>query len=523
MNFRNLVASGSRLGKRFCATAVSPAATNGVEASVFAPAAANGVQGSVSAPTAASRQRELYKKLSKLNVTGGTVAETLNQFIMEGVTVRKDDLFRCAKDLRKFRRHQHALEIFDWMEKRKMTLSVSDHAIRLDLIGKTKGLEEAENYFNNLDPSVKNHQSTYGALMNCYCVVLEEEKAKAHFEKMDELKFANNSLPFNNMMSMYMRLGQPEKVPVLVNEMKQRDISPSGVTYSIWMQSCGSLNDLDGLEKIIDEMGKDSEAKTTWNTFSNLAAIYTKAGLYEKAESALKSMEEKMNPNYRDSHHFLISLYAGISKAPEVFRVWELLKKARPEVNNMSYLVMLQAMSKLGDLDGIKKIFTEWESKCWAYDMRLANIAINTYLKGNMHEEAEKILDGAMKKSKGPFSKARQLLMIHLLQNGKADLAMKHLEAAVSDSTENKDEWSWSSELVSLFYLHFENAKDVNGAEEFSRILSKWRPFDSDTATFLIKTYAASGKTRPDMRERLSQHEIEVSEEIQDLLGKVCP
>lgn len=112
MNFRNLITSGSRLGKRFCATVFAPASSTGVvEASVSSPAAANGVEASVPAPTAASRQRELYKKLSKLSVAGGTVAETLNQFIMEGITVRKVDLFRCAKDLRKFRRHQHALEV----------------------------------------------------------------------------------------------------------------------------------------------------------------------------------------------------------------------------------------------------------------------------------------------------------------------------------------------------------------------------------------------------------------------------
>ncbi|CAN8306436.1 unnamed protein product [Cochlearia groenlandica] len=510
MNFRNLISFGSRLGKRFFAT-------------VFSPAASSAVESSASLPTAASRQRELYKKLSKLSVTGGTVSETLNQLTMEGITVRKGDLFRCAKDLRKFRRHYHALEIFDWMEKRKMMFSVSDHAIRLDLIAKTNGLEAAEHYFNNLNHSTKNHQSTYGALMNCYCVELKEEKANSHFQKMDELGFVNNSLPFNNMMSMYMRLGQPEKVLPLVDAIKQRNIAPCAITYSIWMQSCASLNDLDGLEKIRDEMGNEDQAKTTWNTFSNLAAIYTKAGLYEKAESALKSMEEKMNPNNRDAHHFLISLYAGISKAPEVYRVWESLNKARPEVNNLSYLVMLQGLSKLGDLEGIKKIFTEWEAKCWAYDMRLANIAINTYLKGNMYQEAESILDRAMEKTKGPFSKAKQLLMIHHLENGEADLALKKLEAAVSDSAENKDEWSWSSELVSLFFLHLEKAKDVDGAERLCKILSNCRPFDSETATFLVRTYAAAEKTCPEMKERLFQHQIQVSEEIQDLLETVCP
>ncbi|KFK42596.1 hypothetical protein AALP_AA1G016200 [Arabis alpina] len=521
MNFRNLIASGSRLGKRFCATVFSPSSSSStIEPSVSIPVSSSA---SVSPLTATSRQREMYKRLSKLNVTGGTVAQALNQFIMEGIPVRKDDLFRCAKDLRKFRRHQHALEIFDWIEMRKMNFSVSDHAIRLDLIAKTKGLEAAESYFNGLDLSTKNHQSTYGSLMNCYCVGLNEEKAKAHFEKMDELKFVNNTLPFNNLMSMYMRLGQPEKVSELVDVMKLRGIAPCWITYSIWMQSCGSLNDMEGLEKIIDEMGDDSEAKATWNTYSNLAAIFTKAGLYERAESALKSMEEKMNPTNRDAHHFLISLYAGISKAPEVYRAWESLNKARPEVNNMSYLVMIQALSKLGDIDGIKKVFTEWESRCWAYDMRLVNIAINTYLKENMYQEAEKVLDNAMKKCKGPFSKARQLLMIFLLENGKADLAMKHLEAAVSNTEENKDDWSWSSELVSLWFLHFEKSKDVDGAEEFCKILSKSRPLDSETVTFLMKVYAAAEKTCPDMRERLLQHKIEVSDEIQDLLQKVCP
>ncbi|KAJ0245265.1 Pentatricopeptide repeat-containing protein [Hirschfeldia incana] len=511
MNFRNLISSGSRLGKRFCATLFSPASS----------AAAGVVEASVSSPptAAASRQREMYKKLSKLSVTGGTVTQTLNQFIMEGTPVRKDDLFRCAKDLRKFRRHQHALEM------RKMTLSIADHAIRLDLIAKTKGLEAAESYFNGLNPSTKNHQSTYGALMNCYCVELKEEEAKSHFEKMDELDFVNNSLPFNNMMSMYMRLGQPEKVPVLVDAMKQRGIRPCGITYSIWMQSCGSLNDLEGLEKVIDEMNKDGEAKTTWNTFSSLAGIYTKAGLNEKAEAALKTMEEKMNPNNRDAHHFLMSLYAGISKASEVERVWEALKKARPEVNNMSYLVMLQALSKLGDIDGVKRVFAEWEARCFAYDMRLANIAINACLKRDMYREAEVILDNAVKKCKGPFSKSRQLLMIHLLEKkGEGGLAMKHLEAAASDLEEKRDdEWSWSSELVRLFFLRFEEAKDVDGAEELCRILSKWRPLDSETVSFLIKTYAAAGKTCPDMRERLFRQQIEVSEEMQDLLETVCP
>lgn len=402
------------------------------------------------------------------------------------------------------------------MERKEIAFSGSDHAIRLDLIAKTKGLEAAENYFNSLDPSTKN-KSTYGSLLNCYCMKPEEEKAKAHFNEMGDLNLVSNSLPFNNLMAMYLRLGQPEKVPVLVVAMKQRSISPCDITYSMWMQSCGSLNDLDGVEKVLEEWKADGEGRFSWDTFANLAAIYGKAGLYSKAEAALKSLEEKMNPHKRDSYHFLISLYAGISNASEVYRVWDLLKKRHPKVNNSSCLTMLQALSKLNDIDGIEKIFAEWESTCWAYDMRMANAMISIYLKQNMYEEAEAVFNGAMKKCKGQFSKARQLLMIHLLKNDHADLALKDFEAAVLDQEKN---WNWSSELIHSFFLHFEKYKDVDGAEEFCKTLTKLSP---ETYTLLIKTYIAAEKACPGMRKRLEQQGIEIDEEMESLLRKIFP
>lgn len=405
------------------------------------------------------------------------------------------------------------------MERKEIAFSGSDHAIRLDLIAKTKGLEAAETYFNSLDSSTKN-QSTYGSLLNCYCVEREEEKAKAHFENMVDLNHVSNSLPFNNLMAMYLRLGQPEKVPALVVAMKQKNITPCDITYSMWIQSCGSLNNLDGVEKILDEMKAEGEGISSWDTFANLAAIYIKVGLYDKAEEALKSLENKMNPHIRDSYHFLISLYAGISNASEVYRVWDLLKKRHPNVNNSSCLTMLQALSKLDDIDGIKKIFTEWESTCWTYDMRMANVAIHSYLKQNMYEEAEAVFNGAMKKCKGQFSKARQLLMMHRLKNDQADLALKHFEAAILHLDKN---WTWSSELIRSFFLHFEEAKDVDGAEEFCKTLAKWSPLDSETYTLLMKTYFSAGKACPDMKKRLEEQEIQVDKKQEDLLSKICP
>lgn len=90
--------SVSRLARRFCATlAAAPAEISG--------------EASASVPTKAKKHPSVYKKLSSLGTRGWKMEETLNQFVMEGIPVKKHELIRYAKDLRKFRQPQRALEV----------------------------------------------------------------------------------------------------------------------------------------------------------------------------------------------------------------------------------------------------------------------------------------------------------------------------------------------------------------------------------------------------------------------------
>ncbi|XWS76664.1 hypothetical protein CRYUN_Cryun01aG0196800 [Craigia yunnanensis] len=500
MNFRRLISSGSWLVRKLCTAASKNATTEAVE---------------VAAPT----RNRLYSRLSALAATGGTVSEALNDFIMEGKKIRKDELSRCVKQLRKYRRYQHSLDIMDWMEKRNIQFSHVDHAIRLDLIAKTKGLGAAEDYFSALPPTA-NNQLTYGALLNCYCNNLMKDEALALFKKMDELKLISNTLPFNNLMCLYGRLGQPEKVPELIDELKRRNIPRCSFTYLLWMQSYANLNDIEGVESVLEELSNDSEDKCTWKTYSNLAAIYVKAGEFEKAEACLKKLEKDLMPRQREAYHFLISLYAGTSNLAEVYRVWEALNRAFSTVTNASYLIMVQALVKLKDFGGLKKCFEEWESSCSIYDMRLATSTIRGYLSGDMLEEAELVLDNAMKRSKGPFTRARECFMVYFLKKRRFDLALKHMEAAIS----HFNDWSpLNPETTTAFFDYFMNEGDVNAAEEFCKILKNNNCLDSDAYHLLLRTYVAAGKVAPDMRQRLEDDCIELSKELQDLLVNVCP
>jgi pentatricopeptide repeat protein len=161
------------------------------------------------------------------------------------------------------------MQIMEWMEKRKINYSSFDHALRLDLISKTKGILAAEEYFNILPPTAKD-RLTYEALLKCYCKEVMEDKASAMFKKMGELNFLSSDFPFNNLMSLYMRLNRPEKVPPLLQEMKRRHIPLSTSTYYMWMESYASLNGIEGVERLI----KEDESRCDWTKYRRQGSLF---------------------------------------------------------------------------------------------------------------------------------------------------------------------------------------------------------------------------------------------------------
>ncbi|KAM1718351.1 hypothetical protein ACFX11_026072 [Malus domestica] len=250
----------------------------------------------------------------------------------------------------------------EWMDFRKMEYSKSDYDVRVDLTYKVKGIEAAEDYVSGLPESSKD-LFTYSALMHCYCKELMEEKALALFATMDELGCASSTFIFNSLMSLHMRKQNPEKVDPLVQEMKKRNIPLDKHTYKTWMQSYAALEDFEAVGRVLDEMKTHDGKKGSWSAYSNLADIYVKAGLFDKADEVLKTAEELVKPLKRRKHYyFLISLYACTSNLSGVKRVWKTLRKSFPTKNNESYLVMLNALCKLNDIEGLKEMFEEWES-----------------------------------------------------------------------------------------------------------------------------------------------------------------
>lgn len=407
------------------------------------------------------------------------------------------------------------------MDKREINFSNTDFAVRLDLISKVHGVAAAEAYFNNLSPHLQN-RNTYGALLNTYCKLKMTDKALALFKDI-EAKNYTTSLAFNNIMTLYIGLDQPEKIPPIVEEMKKRKIHLSTFTYNIWMQAYSILGDIEGVERVFEEITRDEkEAKEAcnWTTYSNLAAAYVKAGLSEKAESALRLLEKEMGRPSRDAYHFLITFYSSLHNQEEVRRLSNVLKSSFETTSNMSYRIILQAYGKVNDLDEMKKCFEEWESVCLYYDTRVANVVISGYLRHGMVEEAELVFQGAVKRSKGPFVQTLVLFMKHYIATEQIDMAYKCLETAAAQAEASN--WYPHVDGIEVFMKYFQKNQDVDGAEKLYTILKKLKCVDDKVYGLLLQTYVAAGKTDTDMRHRIERDGISITPELEDILKIVC-
>ncbi|XP_068646201.1 pentatricopeptide repeat-containing protein At4g21705, mitochondrial-like [Aristolochia californica] len=384
-------------------------------------------------------QDRLHTRLSPLGALN-TILPELDQWVGSGKNICAGDLCYIIRDLRKRHRYRHALQATEWMcSKDIYKITPSEHALRLDLIGEVHGSGSAETYFNSLEEKDKN-EKTYCALLNCYVREKLTDKSLAQMQKMKQLGFASTSVPYDNIMCLYNKTGQYEKVPEVLADMKNGQVVPYNFSYRICINSYGERSDIEGMEKVLEEMKAQDHITMDWNTYAAVANIYLKAGLTDKATSTVKKTERMVRKeSQRDGYNRLISMYGSLGNKSAVNRMWKHLKSSCKKIINKEYMTMLGLLVKLNELEKAESLLKDWETCGNDFDFRIPNILLSAYCQKGMLQKAESMLENYEKKERVPRSSSYLILAEAFEKNGETGKASEYRKKA-EETNETKEE-----------------------------------------------------------------------------------
>lgn len=438
-------------------------------------------------PVPEPRPFDLYKAICCSSDRQGNAVAMLEGWLNEGRKTAKWELDRIIKDLMKYNRDSHALEVSEWMGScKKFPFSPADHAIHLELIAKVHGIASAENYFVGLPDRAKN-QLTYYALLNCYVKHHMTEKAEVIMEKLKVLGFATNALPYNQMMTLYMENGQLDKVPLVIEELKRNGVILDARSYKISMMTYAAMSEIDKIENVLKEMKCDNKVNTDWTIYNALANIYIKARDLDKAHSSLKEMENMITQTDRSSYYRLISLYARIGSKEEVYRIWQAFQLVFPKRTIEDYVCLLSSLVKIGNIKEAEEIFEEWESLTSSYDIRVPNVLFGAYIRNGLLEKAELLLKRILDAGWKPNSCTWEIFAEGYIENKQIDKAVEAMRTAMSIVKFTP----WKPKQANLLHILecFQNKGDIEHADEFLKILSRGNFVSQEVYNSLSSTY----------------------------------
>lgn len=394
-------------------------------------------------------------------------------------------LFPCSKNHAN-QSGPYFAQVSEWMSAKGLVKFLpKDHAVHLDLIGQVHGVGAAEAYFNKLADKDKT-EKPYGALLNCYTRELLVDKSLAHFQKMKELGFVFSSLPYNNLMGLYTNLGQHEKVPSVIAEMKSNGIVPDNFSYRICINSYGARADFFGMENTLEEMECEPQIVVDWNTYAVLANNYIKGNLRDKAISALQKAEAKIDIKDSDTYNHLMSLYGQLGDKSEVKRLWALQMSNCKRHINKDYTTMLAMLLKLDEIEEAEALLKEWESSENAFDFHVPNVLLTGYRQKDLLDKAEALLDDFLKKGKMPTSTSWAIVAIGYAEKGDVAKAYELTKNALCVYAPNSG-WIPRPAMIEMILKYLGDECNLKDVETFVHLLQAAVPMNSDMTDALAR------------------------------------
>ncbi|EOA20749.1 hypothetical protein CARUB_v10001077mg [Capsella rubella] len=334
---------------------------------------------------------DLRSRIFRLRLPKRSATTVLEKWVGEGNQITVNELRDISKELRRTRRYKHALEVTEWMvQNEESKISDADYASRIDLISKVFGIDAAERYFEGLHIDSKTTE-TYTSLLHAYAGSKQTERAEALFRRIIETDSLNfGAITYNEMMTLYMSVGQVEKVPAVIQVLKHKKVSPDIFTYNLWLSSCAATFNIDELKMILEEMRHDANSSEGWVRYIDLTSIYINSSRLTNAEST-SPVEAEKSISQREwvTYDFLVILHTGLGNKDMIDQIWKSLRNTNQKLSSRSYICVLSSYLMLGQLREAGEVIDQWkDSKKTDFDSSACSRIVNAFRDVGLEEKA---------------------------------------------------------------------------------------------------------------------------------------
>jgi pentatricopeptide repeat protein len=468
-------------------------------------------------------QQTLWWKFQKAKLgPKKSIIPLVTKWMAEGRGLDKRGLINTMSRLRKMHRYRQALEISDWMvDKEGIEWGEMDHVVRIELKAKMGQFNEAESLFRTSPPEFKTQQA-YHALLRGYVGYLKSEKAEALFAELKASGLLTHSLAFNQMLLLYKRKRVTEKIPKLLEEMTTLGVARDIYTYNILMDWKAQTGDIVGMEQLFQELKADEVVRPDAATYGILASTYVKSGDSSKAKVFLQEMEQGNVIRRRAAYDILIAQYGTLGDYKAVERVWA-KSKSLPGNSTSTYVVMLEALGKLGKVERAEEIYKALIHEKGIVLAHQYNAMLSVYTRQGLMEKAETVI-GEM----GKIGRKRNAITFHhlvsgYLKNMQLDKALETVAQAKAESTTDDRTKLWLETMLAVLEACAQKGDVVRAEQHFQELRKLYPKVGTQQFNMLLKAYIVGGVPASGFLQRMQLDNVFADDETLSLLKQVVP
>ncbi|KAK3158523.1 hypothetical protein QOZ80_2AG0138290 [Eleusine coracana subsp. coracana] len=266
-------------------------------------------------------------------------------------------------DAKKRLRHEHdpdrAVSLFEAIDATSLSAASTRHALSLAArrLARSRRFDEAEALLSSHLPTATT-EPRLAAVLCAYAAASLPENALAAFRSAaPSLPAPITPMPFNALLSVFLRCRQNKRVPEIFAELsKEFSITPDATTYAILVKGYCMIRDDAKAQQVLVQMREQGISPTT-SIYTSLIDSMYKQKKVEEAERLWKEMLESGCQPDVVTYNVKATYYALHGKPEEILDVIAEMEAAGLKPDTITYNFLMTCYCKNGMLDDAKAVY----------------------------------------------------------------------------------------------------------------------------------------------------------------------